>query len=69
MHTTIYSLNFQIVWEEGITQELRTLSRIHGIPVITATQTSKIGDNVGRTLTNEMIGESYKKVKFQVENF
>ena len=47
-----------------ITQELRTLSRLHGIPVITATQTSKIGDNVGQTLTNSMIGESYKKVKF-----
>ena len=46
-----------------ITQELRTLSRLHGIPVITATQTSKIGDNVGQTLTNSMIGESYKKVK------
>ena len=45
-----------------ITQELRTLSRLHGIPVITATQTSKIGDNVGQTLTNSMIGESYKKV-------
>ena len=47
-----------------ITQDLRTLSRIFGIPVITASQTTREGDNVGRALTNDIIGESWKKVKF-----
>ena len=56
-------------WEEHqllgiITQDLRTLSRIFGIPVITATQTSKEGDNIGKNMTNGMVGESWKKVKF-----
>lgn len=47
-----------------ITQDLRTLSRIFGIPVITATQTSKLGDDIGRTMNNGLVGESWKKVKF-----
>lgn len=47
-----------------ITQELRTLSRLYGVPVITASQTTREGDNVQRTMTNSQMGESWKKVKF-----
>lgn len=47
-----------------ITQELRTLSRIYGIPVISATQTNKEGDKVNVGLSNSIMGESWKKVKY-----
>lgn len=47
-----------------ITQELRTLSRLYGIPVITASQTTRAGDDVQKSMNNSLIGESWKKIKF-----
>ena len=47
-----------------ITQELRTLSRIYGIPVITASQTSKEGDKLSVSLNNSIIGDSFKKIRY-----
>lgn len=47
-----------------ICQDLRSLSRIYSVPVITATQTSKRGDDFSCDMNNSIMGESWKKVKF-----
>lgn len=53
-----YEIHGQIV------QELRNLSRQHKLPVITATQNSKISENVTTALNNTMVGDSYRKVRY-----
>jgi hypothetical protein len=57
-HVKDYDLQGQIV------QELRNLSREHKIPIITATQNSKISENMNVAMDNTMIGDSYKKVRY-----
>lgn len=47
-----------------ITQELRALSRLYGIPVLTATQTARSGDDEDINLTNNVMGDSIKKVRY-----
>lgn len=47
-----------------IVHELRMLARRHSVPVITATQNSKGSENATKALTNELIGDSYKKVRY-----
>lgn len=47
-----------------ITQEARTLSRLYGIPVITASQTTRGGDDVQKSMTNTIMGDSWKKVQY-----
>lgn len=47
-----------------ITQEARTLSRLYGIPVITASQTTRGGDDIQRSMTNTIMGDSWKKVQY-----
>jgi len=47
-----------------ITQELRILSRIHGIPVISPTQNQRESEDVTKAMTNKLIGDSYKKIRY-----
>lgn len=47
-----------------VTQELRSLSRLFAIPVIAATQTNKEAEKINVDLSNYVVGESWKKVKF-----
>jgi hypothetical protein len=47
-----------------IVQELRNLSRAHKLPIITATQNSKISENMNVAMDNTQIGDSYKKVRY-----
>jgi hypothetical protein len=47
-----------------ITQELRILSRIHGIPVISPTQNQRDSEDVTKLMTNKLIGDSYKKIRY-----
>lgn len=53
-----YDLQGQIV------QELRNLSRAHKLPIITATQNSKISENMNVAMDNTQVGDSYKKVRY-----
>ncbi len=46
-----------------IVQEMRNLSRLYQIPVITATQNRRESENVTTTMSNMQIGDSYKKVR------
>jgi len=57
-HNSDYDLQGQIV------QELRNLSREHKIPIVTATQNSKISENMNMAMDNTQIGDSYKKVRY-----
>ncbi|MFW6219372.1 MAG: DnaB-like helicase C-terminal domain-containing protein [bacterium] len=47
-----------------IVHELRTLARRHSLPIITATQNSRASENITKALTNDLIGDSYKKVRY-----
>lgn len=47
-----------------IVHELRTLARRYALPIITATQNSRASENATKTLSNELIGDSYKKVRY-----
>jgi len=57
-HSNDYDSQGQIV------QELRNLSRAHKIPIISATQNSKISENMNMSMDNTQIGDSYKKVRY-----
>ena len=45
-------------------QELRNLSRIHGIPVISPTQNQRDSEDVTKMQSNKLIGDSYKKIRY-----
>ncbi len=47
-----------------IVQELRALSRIHKIPIISPTQSRKDAEKVTVRLSNDTTGDSYKKVRY-----
>lgn len=47
-----------------IVQELRNTARRYNIPIITATQNSKVGEDETKSLNNMIIGDSYKKVRY-----
>jgi hypothetical protein len=47
-----------------IVQELRNLSRIHGIPIISPTQNHRDSEDVTKMQTNKLIGDSYKKIRY-----
>lgn len=47
-----------------IVQELRNLSRIHGIPVISPTQNQRDSEDVTKMQSNKLIGDSYKKIRY-----
>jgi len=46
-----------------IVHELRTFARRYSLPVLTATQNTRLSENINRELTNDLMGDSYKKVK------
>lgn len=47
-----------------VVQELRAISRIHKVPIISPTQSRKDTEKVTTALSNENTGDSYKKVRF-----
>jgi len=47
-----------------ILQEMRTCAKNYAIPVITITQNARISENVQQELSNNVIGDSYKKVRY-----
>lgn len=47
-----------------ILQEMRTASRNYAIPVVTITQNARASENVQQELSNSVIGDSYKKVRY-----
>jgi hypothetical protein len=47
-----------------IVQELRNLSRIHGIPIISPTQNQRDSEDVTKLQSNRLIGDSYKKIRY-----
>jgi len=47
-----------------IVQELRNLSRIHGIPIISPTQNQRDSEDVTKMQSNKLIGDSYKKIRY-----
>lgn len=40
-----------------VTQELRNISRVYNVPVITATQNSKVAENISNSMDNTMMGK------------
>jgi hypothetical protein len=54
-----YDLQGQIV------QELRNLSRAHKLPIITATQNSKISENMNVSMDNTQIGDEQNVTLWQ----
>lgn len=57
-HVKDYDMHGQIV------QELRNLSRVQKLPIVTATQNAKISENMNIAMDNTQIGDSYKKVRY-----
>lgn len=47
-----------------IVQEFRTLSRNYKIPIITATQNTRASENLSKVMSNQDVGDSYKKVRY-----
>lgn len=47
-----------------IVHELRTLARRYGMPILTATQNTRLSENATKELTNDLMGDSYKKVRY-----
>ena len=48
----------------AIVQELRNLSRIHGIPIISPTQNQRDSEDMTKQQSNRLIGDSYKKIRY-----
>lgn len=47
-----------------ITQDMRSLSKQYSMPIISVTQNSKVSLDNKRELSSDMIGDSYKKVRY-----
>lgn len=47
-----------------IMQELRSISRQYNIPIITATQNTRQSENLNVEMTNMLVGDSIKKVRY-----
>jgi len=47
-----------------ILQEMRTAARNFAIPIVTITQNARSSENVQQELSNSVIGDSYKKVRY-----
>lgn len=47
-----------------IVHELRTMARRYSMPILTATQNTRVSENVTKELTNDLMGDSYKKVRY-----
>ena len=60
--TSFYGDNYNA--QGQIVHELRLLSRMYHIPIITATQNRRESENVNYTQNNNFIGDSIKKVRY-----
>ena len=47
-----------------ITQEMRNLSKQYSIPIVSITQNSKLSLNMQQEMSNEVMGDSFKKVRY-----
>jgi replicative DNA helicase len=47
-----------------ITQDMRSLSKRYSVPIVSVTQNSKISLDNKKDLSSDMIGDSYKKVRY-----
>ena len=47
-----------------IVQELRNLSRIYKVPIVTATQNKRESEKLNSVLSNDQVGDSYKKIRY-----
>jgi len=47
-----------------IVQELRAISRIYKLPIISATQNKRESENLNSELNSSQIGDSYKKIRY-----
>jgi len=48
----------------SIIHEMRLASRVYSIPVVSITQNTRESENVQQALNNNLIGDSYKKVRY-----
>jgi replicative DNA helicase len=60
--TSFYGDNYNA--QGQIVHELRLLSRMYHIPIITATQNRREAENISYTQNNNFIGDSIKKVRY-----
>ncbi len=62
--TAVFGNKSEYDSQGAIVQELRNLSRIHGIPVISPTQNQRDSEDVTKLQSNKLIGDSYKKIRY-----
>jgi len=62
--TSVFGNTKEYDTQGQITQELRILSRIHGIPIISPTQNQRESEDVTKAMSNKLIGDSYKKIRY-----
>ena len=48
----------------AIIQELRLASRVYSLPVISITQNVRSSENAAQDMNNQLIGDSYKKIRY-----
>jgi replicative DNA helicase len=59
-----YSSHDDYTAQGVITQDMRSLSKQYSMPIVSVTQNSRISLDNKRDLSSDMIGDSYKKVRF-----
>jgi hypothetical protein len=47
-----------------VTQEMRNLSKQYSMPIVSITQNSKLSLNMQQEMSNEVMGDSFKKVRY-----
>lgn len=62
--TSVFGNKSEYDTQGQITQELRNLSRIHGVPIISPTQNQRDSEDVTKFQSNKLIGDSYKKIRY-----
>ena len=62
--TSVFGNKSEYDAQGQIVQELRNLSRIHGIPIISPTQNQRDSEDVTKLQSNKLIGDSYKKIRY-----
>ena len=62
--TSVFGNQKEYDTQGQIVQELRNLSRIHGIPIISPTQNTRDSEDVTKAQNNRLIGDSYKKIRY-----
>ena len=62
--TSVFGNKSEYDSQGQVVQELRTLSRIHGVPIISPTQNQRDAEDSTKMQSNRLIGDSYKKVRY-----